>query len=326
MTRRNIVFVLIVLGILVLAAELLVVLPRVLEWHPWDYGNYVRMGRDVREGLNPYGSDRYYPLPTMLWIFVPLSLMPDWFKIIWILFPFIFVLILLRGEGVLCFLYPPFWFVITDAMFDGWLLIPLAWVFANRPIFAGIGAAILLFKPHVTLFAVAYLGLHWLITRDWNNLKAFTLTLGMLWLPAFVVNPRWVFQMLEVLSQRADQISLLPLLTTSLWSWWWPGGIAALVCIALLFISAGLFWRAARHAPNRAALFQLVGLLINPVFLASNLITVLPMLHGRRQIIALVAVAWAAMMLDKALNGFGGGYALIPLVAMYFLSDEAEAA
>jgi hypothetical protein len=321
--RRKVILALVGLGTLILAAELVIVFPRVLEWHPWDYGNYVRMGRDVREGLNPYGSDRYYPLPTMLWIFLPLSLMPEWFKIVWILFPFVFILILLRGDGVLCFLYPPFWFVITDAMFDGWLLVPLAWMFANRPILAGLGAALALFKPHVTLLAVAYIIWHWLVTRDGNNLKAFALAFGALWLPAFVVNPRWVVQMLEVLSLRANQISFLPLLTTSLWSWWWLGGVAVLVGFALLLIGVGLVWRAARHAPNRAALFQAVGLLINPVILASNLIAVLPMLRGRGQVLAVVAAAWGAMLLDKALHGFGGGYALVPLVVIYFLARDS---
>jgi len=322
MMRRRLVLILIGVGLLVLAIELFVALPRLAEWHPWDYGNYLRMGRDVRAGNNPYGSDRYYPLPTMLWIFVPLSLLPEWFKIVWIFFSFVFVLILLRGDGILAFLYPPFWFVITDAMFDAWLLLPLAWLFANRPILAGLGAAFALFKPHVTLFAVAYIVWHWLVTRDATNLKVFIATVGVLWLPSFVVNPRWVGQMLEVLSLRTQQVSLLPLLTTSLWSWWWLGGIAAVVCVALGLVGARGLVRALQRAPARAAAFQLIGLLVNPVILASNLIVVLPMLRGRAQLVAIVMLAWGALILDKVMNGFGGGYALIPLAALYFLSRE----
>ncbi|MCX7839621.1 MAG: hypothetical protein N2559_09240 [Anaerolineae bacterium] len=322
--RRNLALILIGVGILVLAIELYITFPRLAEWHPWDYGNYLRMGHDVRAGNNPYGLDRYYPLPTMLWIFVPLSLLPEWFKVVWIFFAFVFVLILLRGDGVLAFLYPPFWFIITDAMFDAWLLLPLAWVFANRPMLAGLGAAFLLFKPHVTFLAVAYIIWHWLVTRDWNNLKVFALTMSALWLPSFIVNPRWVWQMWEVLSLRTNQVSLLPLLTTSLWSWWCLGGIATIIFVALALLSAILFVRALRHAPQRAAAFQSLGLLINPVILASNLILILPMLRGRQQILAIVILGWLALILDKALNNFGGGYALIPLAALYFLTREAS--
>lgn len=320
--RRNLALILIGIGLLILAVEVFIAFPRLGEWHPWDYGNYLRMGRDVRAGDNPYGTDRYYPLPTMLWIFVPLSLMPDWFKIVWIFFAFVFVLMLLRGDGVLAFLYPPFWFIVTDAMFDAWLLFPLAWVFANRPILAGLGAAFLLFKPHVTFLAVAYIVGHWLATRDWNNLKVFALTMGALWLPSFIVNPRWVWQMWEVLSLRANQVALLPLLTTSLWSWWWLGGFATIIFGALVLIGAMLFVRALRHASQRAAAFQTLGLLVNPVILASNLILILPMLRGRRQILSVVMLGWFALILDKVLNGFGGGYVLIPLAALYFLARE----
>ncbi len=309
----------------VLAAEIVLVAPRVLDvWHPWDYGNYVKMGLDVREGRNPYGPDRYYPLPTMLWIFVPLSLMPAWFALPWVIVPFVFILILFRGQGAWFFLFPPLWFVVSDAMFDGWLLLPLAWLLANRPIWAGVGAALLLFKPHVTVLVVGYMLWRWVIARDWKNLKTFSAAMALLWLPSFIVNPGWLWQMLEVLQTRTEQISILPLLTASIWSWAWLGGMAQTIFLAVLMATGVLFWRAARDESSRAAAFQLVGLLLNPVMLASNLILVLPTVRGRNQIVGIVFVALGGYALDRALGAFGGGYALVSLFALYFLARQSQ--
>lgn len=317
-TRRNIIAALVALGIILLALELILFFPRALEWHPWDYGNYVRMGNDVRQGVNPYGPNRYYPLPTMLWIFVPLSLLPDWFRFVWIVFPFVIVLRLFRLNGILLFFFPPLWWVVTDAMFDAWLLIPLAWLFTNRRTFAGIGAAVLLFKPHVTLFAVAYVWVRWMFARDWQNVRAFVLTFGALWLPSFVVDPAWLLKMLEMLPTRVEQGSVLPLITTSLWSWWALGGPARLVFFALLLAAGILFWR----AQNRAAAFQLAQLLLVPVILSTNLITALPALESRNQIIAIVSVGLAALALDSVMGGFGGWYAFVPLAALWFQKSQ----
>ena len=330
LTRRNLTFALVVLSVAALVVELVLILPRALEWHPWDYGNYVRMGMDLRQGLNPYGPDRYYPLPTMMWIFVPLSLLPDWFRLVWIFAPVVFVLKLFRIQAVWFALFPPLWFVMTDAMFDGWLLIPLVWVLANRPILGGLGAALLLFKPHAVVLTVAYMLVWWLVSRDWNNLAAFAGAMIVLWLPSFFLDPTWPFKMLSILQTRADQISVLPLLTASIWSWWWLDGFAKLIFFGLLAVVGVLFWRAIQSAPNRAAAFQLLGLLLNPVMLASNLITVLPTVRGQVQVVSIVLVSMGAYALDRVMNGFGGGYALIPLFALYFqtypaLSDKTAA-
>jgi hypothetical protein len=325
LTRRSLLLILLAVAVAVFVVEMLALSPRVLEWHPWDYGNYVEMGRAVREGQNPYGADRYYPLPTILWVFVPLSLMPDWFKIIWALFPFVFLLLLFGYRGVFPFFYPPFWFVVTDAMLDGWLLFPIAWLFANRSILAGVGAAFLLFKPHVTVFVVAYMTLRWIITHDWKNLGAFFAMLCALWLPSFIVNPLWLLQMLgavQGLGTRANYAALLPMLTSSIWGWWWRGGLAQVGCLALLCIAIMLFWRAFRYDPNRAPAIQLTALLLNPMMLAANLITVLPTLRTRNQIIAVTVVSLGAYMLDALIGPFGGGYALIPLAALYFQTHD----
>ncbi|MDE3089960.1 MAG: hypothetical protein KGJ80_11320 [Chloroflexota bacterium] len=294
-------------------------MPIALErWQPWDYGNYVEMGRAVREGANPYASHRFYPLPTILWIFVPLSLAPDWFRFVWILFPFIFVLILFRLNGLFFLLFPPLWFVITDAMFDAWLLLPLVWLFQNRRTLAPIGAALVLFKPHITALAVVFMLIHWFVSRDWRALAVFFGFFAALWLPSFFVDPMWPLKMLAVLPERVDYVSILPLATTALSSWWSLGGIAVIIFAAMLIATVILFFRAMRNRSRRAQAFQVLQLIILPVVLASNLITVLPTLRERNEIIAVVLISLGAFMLDRALGGFGGGYAFIPLAALYF--------
>lgn len=316
-TRKNLTYVLVVFCLFLLVFELVMILPRALDWHPWDYGNYVKMGTAIRAGQNPYGPDRYYPLPTMLWIFVPLSVMPDWFRLVWILFPVIFLLILFRSRAIWFALFPPLWFLMSDAMFDGWLLIPLAWVFLNRPVLAGAGAALLLFKPHVFFLVVGFLLAEWLIKRHWTTLKTFAITFAVLWLPSFLVDPLWPSKMLAVLQTRAEQVSLLPLLTSSVWSWWWLNLPGKIICVGLLIASGFLLWRVGHDETKRAPALQSFSLLINPVMLASNVVTVLPGLVGTGQIAVVVFVSLFAFGLDRVMGGFGGGYALIPLAALY---------
>lgn len=324
--RKWLVGVALALGLVVLAVQVAMVAPTALAvWHPWDYSNYVEMGRSILRGENPYGHHKFYPLPTMLWIFVPLALAPDWFRLVWILLPFVFILRLLGTRGIWFFIFPPLWFVLSDAMFDAWLLIPLAWLFANRRTWAGVGAAILLFKPHVTGFAVGYMVLCWLFEREWRTLSVFGLTMAIFWLPSFIVRPTWVWEMLNMLQTRAEYVGELPLLTTSLWSWWALDGVGRVVSVGLGLVTMVLFVRALRQPERRAAAIHLGALIFNPIMLASNLISVVPTVHTRRNVILVVLASCIALGLDRGLNGFGGGYALIPLVALYAQGHDGNA-
>jgi len=47
--------------------------------------------------------------------------------------------------------------------------------------------------------------------------------------------------------------------------------------------------------------------------------------HGRRQILSVIAASLGAIILDSALGGFGGGYVLVPLVVMFFLAQNSGA-
>ncbi len=298
-------------------------LPQALAvWHPYDYGLYIEMGNAVRQGLDPIGPRHYYPLPTALWVFAPLSLMPDWFRIVWALVPSIFILVLFRRQGVWLFLFTPIWFTVSDAMLDGWLLLPLKWVLDDRPGWAGVGAVILLVKPQLAILIVAFRVLQWLTTHNWKNFLTFVLALTVFCLPAFVFDPMWIPHLVAVLPMRVgESMAVLPLLTSTVWAWWWLGGSAVIVFAGILIIASVLVWRAwSRERATAAASLQCFNQLLVPVLFASNLVTLLPILRGRTQILAVVIVSLLAYVLDRALNGFGGGYVLVPLAVLYFLN------
>lgn len=309
---------------LLFAIEIVLLLPRVLQvWQPYDYWQYTQMGEAARQGREPLGTGRFYPLPTILSVFVSLSLLPEWFRIVWALAPLGFILFLFRRQAIPLFGFVPLWFVVGDGMLDGWLLLPLAWLLQNRRMWAGLGAAVLLFKPQLAILAVMYALAHWLITRDWKNLGVFVVAMTIFYTPSFIVNPNWLGQMLVVLPDRAAQTTtLLPAMTGSVWAWKELGLLGVLSVGVFLTATLVLAWRAWRMAEKRAAICQLLNLIFNPILFGSNFVTALPTLCGRRQILVVVALSWLALILDKVLNGFGGGYALIPLAALYFLARE----
>ncbi len=316
---------LLIIGTIGLIAEIVWMLPIALErWHAFDYGLYVDMGNAIRQGANPYGLHHYWPLPTILWIFVPLSLMPDWFRFIWILGPIVSILVLFRTRGIPFFFFTPLWFVIGDGMIDGWLLVPLAWLLENRPVLAGVGAALVLFKPQLAILAVGYMLIRWLVSRDFKNLGTFAGLMAIFYIPSFIVRPGWILEMITVLPSRAAQTTtIFPLMTGSIWVWWFIGGIGILILIAMLFAIGVLFRRAIRDEAKRASGFVLLNLLLNPLLFASNHVMALPTLRGRNEIIIVMLISLVAYVLDHALGGFNG-YAFIPFVALYLLERRTN--
>ncbi len=330
LSRRMVVYVLIALGLVALAVEIAVLLPTMLErWHPYDYWRYTEMGMRLRENPYSYGTvayDSVYPLPAQLWIFVPLSFLPLWFRFVWILFPIFSLLVLFRTRALLTFLFPPLWFVIGDAMIDGWMLFPLLWLFENRPVWAGIGAIALLVKPQVAFLTVLFMIARWVVTRDRKNFFAFAVAFIVFCLPAFILDPIWPLHMLQSLPARAGEATtVIPQFTTALWTWRWLGVIGWMILIAMLAATGMLFWRVIRIRSNRAPAVQLLNLLIIPILYAPTFITALLTLRGRNQIAAIVLISLAAFALDRALGGFGGGYAFIPLAALYFQTPHKTA-
>jgi hypothetical protein len=303
---------------LLLIVEVWQLTPLVLaRWNAFDYGNYVLMGRALRDGVNPYGWHRYYPLPTVMWIFVLLSVLPDWFRLVWVIVPLLSVFIIARRSGLWWLFFPPVWFVIGDGMLDGWLLLPLCWLFRNQSGLAGVGAALLLLKPQLALPVVLYKLGEWVWYRDKRNLGLFVAASVLLWIPSFVVRPFWIGEMLATLPQRAAQnTEMMPLMTSSIWSWWWFGGIGYLIFGVVALASLGLFWRGLRQHVPVALLLQSLNLLWNPLFFASAAITVVPALRDSRRIVLVVVAGLVAVGASVWTKEFGGLYVIATLVAM----------
>ena len=329
MTKRKwILYVLSGVSVLVLAVEIIMIMPRVLQvWYPFDYGRYVAMGNALRENPHSYGAraiDTWYPLPAQLWVFVPLSFMPDWFRLIWVLLPLAFILRRLGGRALLLFLFPPLWFAVADGMVDLWLLFPLVWMLENRPGFAGLGVVLTLVKPQVTLLAALYVLVRWIVARDRKNLLTVGAALIVFCVPAFLLQPDWVLKMLAALPERTGEGGAqVQLLIASIWAWWRLGGLGYLIFGAFALATAVLFWCAFQRAPNRVGAVQALNLALMPVLYAGSAVTVISLLRKSSELIAIVLLALGAYWLDGALGGFGGGYALIPLVALYFLTRDS---
>lgn len=308
--------------LLILALEIIWLAPVTLtRWHAFDYENYRQAGQLLLRGENPYGPHRYYPLPTILWVFVPLALLPDGFRLFWVMGGFVSALFLHRERAWLFLLFPPLWIVIRDGMLEGWLLLPLALLLSNRTGWAGLAAALLLFKPQLALFPIVYVLFHWLQQRDWRNLLAFSVSSLLLFGPSFWIMPDWPAQMLSVLSQRADQtLTQYPGMTASLWAWrifGFPGWVWAFLLLGISLILFGQAWQRPEH---RAQALLALGLLLNPILFTSSLILLIPLFTKRAEILSLLALSWLAAGLEITIGHFDGGFSFLPLFALWQLA------
>ncbi len=277
--RQLVVSALLVIAGFVLLAEFFALIPNFTAHLPNDYGAYMRWGMVERLGPDQYyyALPNYYPLPTTLWVFVPLSLLPTWFSLVWMVVPFLFTLWLFKKSGGVLWLYYPMMVQAAVGQLDGWLLLPLLWLIENRPWFAGIGAVLVLFKPQLSFFTVLFALVFWVFKRDWRNLGAFAATLTVIYLPAFIADPFWVFTMLDKMQIRANE-NLLPTRGATLWAWAWHGGVTLwlLPLVAIAAAALVLYVFRVRGKPFQA--MQLLGLLTIPVLYASNLVTIVPIL------------------------------------------------
>lgn len=320
LTLRQIVFGGLLLAAVVgLGIELIAFAPYFLERPLNDYAIYARWGSAARSGIwNPPEQYNPYPLPTTLWIFVPLSLLPDWFKVVWTIGPYLILLYLYGKPGLIWWVFYPMMVQGGVGQMDAWLLLPLAWVLDRRPWLAGIGAVLLLFKPQIAWLTVLAAFVLWLVQRDKKNLGAFVITLAVLYIPAFVLDPLWFARMLQPMSVRAREF-LLPTRGATIWGWWWHGDWAVWLIPLWVLLAIVLAARVIKPKPLHTA--QLVNLLITPVLYASNLSMLIPTIRRTRDIILLTCVSWFGVLLDNLFGGFGGVYILLPLTALWLLSE-----
>jgi hypothetical protein len=321
LTRRNIVF-----GFMLVVALVLLVYELATVGGAWvsspliDYDVYVERGQSARGGVFfPPEKENPYPLPTTLFLFIPLSFLPPWFKIIWTLGPYVLLLFLYGKSGALWWLYYPMMIQGATGQMDGWLLLPLVWLLEDRPRLAGLGAVLLLLKPQLAWLTVLVALIQWTRRRDRTNLLWFFIPFLILWVPSFVIRPFWLLQVITPLMQRANE-SIMPTRGASIWGWvWWYGGWLIWFVPLVLALAGFLASRVARAKPLQTA--QCINLLVTPVLYASNMVMLIPLSKSARHTLILVAVSWLGVLGDGAFNVFGGAYVILPLTALWLLSN-----
>lgn len=291
-------------------------------WLPDDYQKYfLPWGLQARDGIYNYR----YPLPTLMWVFVPLSFVPPGWILLWVAMPFLFLLYLFGKKGIILWLSFPFLDHAAFGQMDGWLIVPLAWLFDDNPALAGISAALLTLKPQLALLPVSYMFVRWLIKRNYKSLGLFGGALCALYIPTFLLDPSWPLKMWADNQVRAAEPTLLTR-GASLWPWWWHGGWTQVLLPFLCALIALFFLLAARTMWKRARAIHLVALMTIPIFYPVSFVTIAPALkNSTRHLVVFTLTSWIAVLLDIVTQGWGGVYLVIPLVALALLAHDPAA-
>jgi hypothetical protein len=180
---------------------------------------------------------------------------------------------------------------------------------------------LVLFKPQLAVFTVAYMFVHWLVQRNWSNLGTFLIALAIVYIPSFFVCPTWIPTMLNVSSGRTGESNMLTR-GASLWAWLWHGDWTLWLLPIISIIVIGLLIYVFIVQKKRAQAAQCFNLLVMPVLYASSSVTLLSILRTRRQLIILTIISWVAVLLDTFAGGFGGVYILLPITALILLARD----
>lgn len=318
-----------VLFIIVLAlfvVEINTFAPTFLDRWINDYDSYVLWGNSQRLSLDQCSpqTSNYYPMPSTLWVFIPLSLMPRWFVLVFMFLPLIFPLLLFKKDGAITWLYYPMLVQSGFGQIDGWLLVPFYWLIQDIRWLAGIGAVLVLFKPQLAIFTVGYMIIHWLVQRNWHNLSTFAITLAIVYIPSFFVCPTWPLAMLHVVGGRTTESNMATRGAT-LWAWAWHGGVTLwilpIVAVGTAILLAYVF--VARR--KRAEVAQILGLLTIPVLYASSFVMLLPIFKTRRHLTILTLISWVGVVIDTIAGGWGGAYVIIPITGLILLALDRDA-
>jgi hypothetical protein len=303
--------------LIALASLLLIVLlrqaPDVSAWKPYDYGLYISWGRSLRAGVPTYS----YPLPTIFWLFVPLSLLPDWFVVIWAAVPFLFILLIFGRKGLPFWLFFPLLVQAEFAQLDGWLIFPMLWLVQDRRVLAPLGAVFLLFKPTLAPLAIFYAIYRWLTIRAWRKLALLATFLFVYELPAFILDPWWANRFVNGMSVRASESNMTQR-GASIWAWLWHGGVTAWLFPPLALLVLVLTIYVARHTKSLTPTAELLNLIGLPFLYFSNFTLVIPLATTFTEILVLTIVSWLSVAIDYYSGGWGGAYTIIPIFALAF--------
>ena len=251
---------------------------------PVDYMTFMQIGQRYLNHQSIWESGSYYPLPYVM-IFAWFSTLPPALSIfLWHAIPMVVILIISRGR-----LWPLLLGPVIDHFIGGqsvvFVLIGIT-IYRNhqKDWIGGLGLALLLFKPNLAIFPLAWAGIQWL-RELWMNRRissqvwAFAGLTALLFLPSFIVMPDWLATWTP--TRRAiDMRALAGILPRSLVILENKGGSGSefwipLVSIALVLLVA--IWFANRRKLN-FDLFMLFSFIVNPYLHDYDLLQILPFL------------------------------------------------
>lgn len=292
------------------------VIPRFIDWLPYDYSVYVDGARLVRQGLNPHELLPYwYPLPIVLFTTMLWSFLPDTFAWAFAFIPLGLLHIYYGKRTLWWWLFFPLLVNVAYAQAEGWLIIPMLWLIEDWPVYSSFSIIALMFKPAYGIFLVPYRVWQW-----WQNgrkkelawLMGFTiLTMG----SAFLVETAWLSQFVMGVLRRHNDVTLVGRnmtiwALTALGGFWW---ILLLLFLGALFYLVFHLWQ---YEEARGGVLVALSLSFFPGGLHPVSTMMMPLAKARNEIIIMVTVSWLCVGLDAAAGGLGSVYLILVLVAL----------
>ncbi len=289
-----------------------------LDWRPNDYVSYVIWAERFKQGQLSYD----YPLPVVLWFFVPLTFLPIQFLLVWAVVPFVLILWMQGRKGLILFPFYPLLVQTGYVQVDGLLILPLLWAIENRPIWGAVGTFLLVAKPSLAPLTILYMVYYWIRTKDYRNLKWFAALSTIFVLPAFIIDPIWPIHFLQRTQLRSQEANMVPRGAT-LWAWVWHEGITVWLGVALALLVLALVIYIARRQKNLTSTFQVLNLIFFPSLYVSASTMLIPLLSTWQEMLLMTILSWSLILIDAAAGGWGGIYVLIPLVMLIILARRA---
>ncbi len=303
----------------ILLGLLITNVPALMDWRPNDYTSYVYWAEMFKQGRLNYD----YPLPVVLWFFVPLTFLPIQFALVVAVAPFIIILWMHGRKGLILFPFYPLLVQTGYAQIDGLLIVPLMWALENRPIWGAVGTLLLVAKPSLAPLTILYMIVRWIQERDFRNLRWFAGLSILFVLPAFIIDPLWPVHFFARTQLRAGEPNMVPR-GASIWAWFWHGGITVWLAPLVILLVLGLLVYIARRERNLTSAVQALGLISFPSLYVSASTMLIPLLTTWQEMLLMTVVSWLLILVDAAARGWGGIYVLIPVTMLVLLARRAQ--
>jgi hypothetical protein len=264
---------------------------------PIDYETFMRIGAAFNQGGEVYGENSYYPLPYAMLFGLFSSLPRPLSMVVWLGAP-VLAALLAAGFHPYVLLFAPTFshFLGGQSAVFGLLgfwgyrrnLEPASWQ-------GGVLLALTTLKPQLGIIVIAYAAYQWAQSfrerrKVPRQLWAFLLTVLIIYLPAFLINPGWVGEWLRAprpLFGRALSGAVPRLLlfiqapnTTAYWVIWFL--LAAVILV--------IVWRL-KGSSHKLDILMLWGFIVNPLVHDYDLIQVIPTIWGPWMKVAAVALS-----------------------------------